>query len=156
MQYRSFRILKTLHSKLLKVKMNFNFGFNSQKVDLVYKWMNALNFIISLALFRYEYSSSSQQQVNGNPTPTSNTQQSIKKNINDLDNLLSNLSSHNTSATIGGLSRASSKPASREGSPSRRGYTGHSSSHVSRQGPITCQKMCILFFDQIIADKYET
>merc|ERR550517_2423995 len=66
---------------------------------------------------RYEYSSSSQQQVNGNPTPTSNTQQSIKKNINDLDNLLSNLSSHNA-----GPSRNSSKPSSREGSPGRRSH----------------------------------
>ena len=60
---------------------------------------------------------------------TSNTQQSIKKNINDLDNLLSNLSSHSA-----GPSRNSSKPASREGSPGRRsqpaGYA--SSSHVSR------------------------
>merc|ERR1719443_2899121 len=76
---------------------------------------------------RYEYSSSSQQQANGNPTQTSNTQQSIKKNINDLDNLLSNLSSHNSA----GPSRTSSKPASREASPGRRHYPG-SSSHMSR------------------------
>ena len=46
--------------------------------------------------------------------------------------MLSNLSSHNTSATTAGLSRASSKPGSREGSPGRRGYPGYSSSHVSR------------------------
>lgn len=75
---------------------------------------------------RYEYSSSSTQQQNGH---TSNTQQSIKKNINDLDNLLSNLSSHNSGAP----SRTSSKPASREGSPGRRPYGGgYTSSHMSR------------------------
>ena len=81
---------------------------------------------------RYEYSSSS-QQVNSSNSTTANTQQSIKKNINDLDNLLSNLSSHHTTAPSTAHSRASSKPASREGSPgARRGYPGYSSSHISR------------------------
>ena len=58
---------------------------------------------------------------------TSNTQQSIKKNINDLDHLLSNLSSHSAAP-----SRTSSKPASREGSPTRRATAGYTSSHMSR------------------------
>merc|ERR1719347_1232797 len=60
---------------------------------------------------RYEY----QTSANTHAATTSNTQQSIKKNINDLDHLLSNLSSHSAAP-----SRTSSKPASREGSPSRR------------------------------------
>ena len=38
---------------------------------------------LSILLVRYETT-----------TTTSNTQQSIKKNINDLDNLLNNLSTH--------------------------------------------------------------
>jgi len=65
-------------------------------------------------------------QTSSTTSNPSNTQQSIKKNINDLDNLLSNLSSH------------SAGPASREGSPGRsvRGQPGHtngfSSHHVSR------------------------
>ena len=72
---------------------------------------------------RYEYQTSS----NTNATTTSNTQQSIKKNINDLDHLLSNLSSHSAAP-----SRTSSKPASREGSPTRRTTTGYAASHMSR------------------------
>jgi len=71
---------------------------------------------------RYEY----QTSANTHAATTSNTQQSIKKNINDLDHLLSNLSSHSAAP-----SRTSSKPASREGSPSRRA-TGYTSSHMSR------------------------
>jgi len=55
---------------------------------------------------------------------TSNTQQSIKKNINDLDHLLHNLSNSQ--------SQSSSKPQSRDVSPSRQPLLSSSTSHVSR------------------------
>lgn len=57
----------------------------------------------------------STERYESSTTTTSHTQQSIKKNITDLDQLLSNLSSHSA-----GPSRGSSKPGSREGSPNRR------------------------------------
>ena len=63
----------------------------------MFKFLIFLSFVCScpylfifIFLSRYEYS-----------TTTSNTQQSIKKNINDLDHLLNNLSSsHNSSREV--------------------------------------------------------
>lgn len=63
---------------------------------------------------------------------SSNTQQSIKKNITDLDHLLNNLSSHSSGAPP---SLPGSKQGSREGSPSRRGHGGHGV-HGGQGGPL--------------------
>jgi len=60
---------------------------------------NKIKFEPSHVFCRYEYSTSLQSSNYGLQSST-NTQQSIKKNINDLDHLLNNLSSHNSSRDV--------------------------------------------------------